>query len=250
MKFCYTSYVKNKTLFLLVLIVVGFSLVIIYFKSNLTSKSNIEQMPSAENLTKIYGSIRKYKLDDITWAESMGLALEGFVLDHINSNEIFLEDFVPIESTSKQNLDSFINKCVELTGTVKSNENIDGYGKTKLMLESVKLTDYSNCTPYWVGDQPPEIKTQTITGVLKRIDRVYPDITYDYTIKLSEPFLDEFSASGNPTMMFEAITSPNSTKTWEQFEQVMGQKVIVEGYWTWGYAESRYFVAENISLVK
>ncbi len=249
MKFCYTFYVKNKTLFLLVLIVVGFSLVIIYLKSNRTSKPTTEQMPAAENLTKIYGSIRKYKLDDITWSESMGLALEGFVLDHINSNGL-LEDFVPIESTSKQNLDSFINKCVELTGTVKTNENIDGYGKTKLMLESVRLTNYSNCTPYWGGERPPEIKTQTITGVLKRIDRVYPDITYDYTVKLAEPFLDEFSASGIPTMKYEAITSPNSNKIWEQFEQVMGQKVIVEGYWTWGYAESRYFVAENISLVK
>lgn len=172
-----------------------------------------------------------------------------------------------LESDNKP-LKSLLGKCVTVTGTVpdkwkdvKSNDykmgNSYTYGGLALNLDNIRLESYLKCKPYPEnpvrtvdGGKTKGSVTQALNplkGSFKYAQRLAPDIGYDYTFDLDEPFADKFTSSGKPAFVTQTPAIPKDNLTWMILEDNIGEKLSVEGEMAWGYAESKYFDISKVN---
>lgn len=253
----YTSIVRNIKVILLAIVLLAILIpaLIYFYKTRISVKKGsgakiTTTVKKAQGETRFFGALRSYEITDDLWSESMGIEKTGFVLEQIRTESpIEIETMIPIENALGLDLASLANKCVEIQGNIKSNNNIDGYGKTIIEIKNIEISSYGNCKEYPSQEYAEDLKRETISGHLERITRNYPDITYDYILKLNKPYIDKYSASGIDTPVYEILITPKDNGIWEQFESMINQEVEIQGFWSWGFAESRYIVVENIVTV-
>jgi len=88
---------------------------------------------------------------------------------------------------------------------------------------------------------------EQITGVVERISRPAPDITYDYALKLSNPYIDEIEDGMGNTQHTKIILFDEEDIFKDRLESCLSQKTTVSGSIEWGYAESRVWHMTGIN---
>lgn len=151
-----------------------------------------------------------------------------------------------------------VGKCVEIKGGVPVENNlvisghtVNGqytYKRFVLKPSEIKVLDRQSCVVYQPAPESyKDKKLVKYVGTLKRFARPAPDIGYDYQIVLTEPVADKETASGLEQLVGFYIVVPGSDAVWEQIENNIGKGVEVEGYMTWGYAESKYLLVTKVT---
>jgi len=143
--------------------------------------------------------------------------------------------------------DELLGKCVRVTGMIPEqwkNKNKDtAYNRLPLILANIEKVDNSNCNPY-PQTQPVAYSDQeklVLPGTVIHGKRPAPDIGYDYQLKLTEPFIDQFSSTGSRELVSLIDVIPTNNDLWVELENNINREITLEGYMVWGYAETRYF---------
>lgn len=225
---------------------------------------NIPLLEIEENQFTLVGVIRTSGVTDqmaTTWSISKpiyqitnlkikpnysGIEFDGAYL--VNSNipmEKYLGRCVQLKVGMQDLSKPFINKDYTVNGEYT-------YKNLLLYPLNVQPLVYSLalCNPY--GDKQPteekkkSMQGKTFTGTMGKITRPAPGIGYDYELILDVPYTDPLDASGLSARKNSLIVVPSTNKIWEEIERNMGRRVIVNGYATWGYAESRYLLVTSV----
>ena len=158
-----------------------------------------------------------------------------------------------------------IGKCVELDTKIAETDNladpsytINGqYTYKRIVVNPIKMKilNRKECSVYTTNDDAlanqNDQNKRTLTGKIARFQRPAPDIGYDYQVILKEPITDNNNASGLPQIVNSYLISPVSDEIWELIEQEIekdSDSTVIEGYDTWGYAESKYIIVTAINL--
>lgn len=158
---------------------------------------------------------------------------------------------------------TYEGKCVTVSGTLKSGWDslatqtpsfeLNGqftYNRLALLPTSLRLLDMSACDPYSAGtigysDDPTN--KRSYTGKIRRSIRPAPDIGYDYELELAVPVDEDYGASGLPQKTSRVTLVPVSSEAWQAMEGKIDVTGNVEGYKSWGYAESQFLA---VTMVK
>jgi hypothetical protein len=103
------------------------------------------------------------------------------------------------------------------------------------------------CSPYYGSGEPANATYVTLSGLLKRFERPAPDIDYDYTLALDEPYLDENNATGLNMYVKNYVVIPSTSALWLKLEGNIDKHVTLDGYFSWGFAESKYFTVTGVT---
>ncbi len=151
--------------------------------------------------------------------------------------------------TKDDNFQSFEGKCVHafLSETKESSLAPDTYNRITVSAVEMTVVDFENCTPYQnsIDETLESSQSVNLNGVIARSTRQTPDIGYDYVINTTVPFID--SLSEKSSFSNSVIIHPSNNLIWVHMESTLGQKVNIQGYPLWGYAESRYILVTAIN---
>jgi len=86
----------------------------------------------------------------------------------------------------------------------------------------------------------PALQTLTFTGIIESMTRPAPDISYDYALRLDEPYLNKLSARGEDTLETSLVLIGDTPDLQNQIASNIGNHVSVTATLEWGYAESQY----------
>jgi hypothetical protein len=167
-----------------------------------------------------------------------------------------------------EDIAKYLGSCVRVYGDIKkgwenlakNNYEFNGvwsYYRSALVLDKIEETDMTNC----VNDFDVRVEDSTqletmkseykkLTGVLKFADnRPAPDIAYDYTLQLSNPFYDSLNPVGESYLKRQLDVLESTNDITMSFLDNIGKKVEVEGYMGWGYNETRDFTVYSIKPI-
>lgn len=160
-------------------------------------------------------------------------------------------------------LASYLGKCVKAsysslldTEISQNNEETYFYDRIPVEIFGIEQIEYNECNPYQkvVTDVYNEDQSNYLVerGVLNRISRLAPDINYDYELILDTPCIGCYpSARGDGEEIKSITILPSSNDHWEFIEKYFtsggNKSVSLSGLGRWGYAETWYFLVENIS---
>ena len=155
-----------------------------------------------------------------------------------------------------------IGRCIELDGRIAETNNladpsymVNGqytYSRIVLNPKSITILDRSECYGIY-NDSSLNKNSDTyrkLQGKIARFQRPAPDIGYDYQVILKEPITDNNNTSGLPQIVNSYLISPVSDEIWNLLEQEIekdSKSTVIEGYDTWGYAESKYIIVIAIN---
>jgi hypothetical protein len=210
----------------------------------------------AEDLVTLIGVVQSSGLRD---EELRSLNLQGvrYQLAEVNANDYNVSGAFLVNG----NLSQLVGKCVRVQGDFvegwegvnmdsSSISGVFAYGRTALNVISTERLNYDNCTIY-EEVEPFDMQfhqRRQFIGTVDRVERPAPDIGYDYVINLNEPFEDPLDAAGPGIARDTLVIMPGSNSIWRTIEESMGAQVLLEGFMTWGYAETRHFVIESLTL--
>lgn len=190
---------------------------------------------------------------------ALGLDFSTYQVERDVANSDQAASFNGIYLATEQVDPSLLGKCVKVVGDVKkgwekipTDLTLNGqytYNRVAYLSTGIQEVDSSMCNPYQkeievtlAGD-----KKLSFSGVLQRFSRPVPDIGYDYEIKLDESYDDPFDASGLTQKKDTIVLIPATNALWQQVEENMNKKIIVEGFMRWGFAESRFLEATSLN---
>lgn len=175
-----------------------------------------------------------------------------------NYDGAFIEKF-----SENLELANYLGKCVKVsyspllnTEIPLNNEETYLYNRIPVEIFGIEQLEYDECNPYQkvVTDVYNEDQSNYLLerGVLSRISRPAPDINYDYELILDIPCIGCYpNARGDGEEIKSITILPSSNDQWEFIEKYFtsgGSKSIsLTGLGRWGYAETWYFLVENIS---
>ena len=152
---------------------------------------------------------------------------------------------------------NYLGKCVKIEGrlvpgweelTQNSEKNSQfTYGNLAIIPENIIPVEMIKCDPYEERIQGEKnLDLATFSGTLKHRVRPAPDIGYDYLLFLNEEYLDTSSSTGSPELLEQIDITPFSNNIWIEIQEKIDQKVTLEGYYLWGYAESKYMEVHSV----
>ena len=153
-----------------------------------------------------------------------------------------------------------LGQCVKISGQVKpdwegiQNNNLvinqqTTYERGAFLATKIEQIPYPDCNFETFPIRPEtQMSTITLIGTLEHSTRPAPDIGYDYRLVLEEIFPDPIDPDIKPGGYQEIDIIPNGLKI-STIESLIGKKVSVKGSFEWGYAETRFFNATQISPV-
>ncbi len=151
----------------------------------------------------------------------------------------------------------YLGKCVKVEGKLLPQWNLilEGFQKNTqysyknsvLVPERITPIDMKQCKPYreeFVGIN--NMVLATFSGILKHSVRLSYDIGYDYKLILDDDYLNKDFSFGEPTYLKEINVTPFNDEVWMEFEKNIGKNVVLEGYYLWGYAETKYLLVHTL----
>ncbi len=222
-----------------------------------TSPDTPEQMT---NLLYVTGVLRDSGLS-AEEQERLGIPARYQVTDFDSSSFGPSDGFFLLENDSSDTISTdLVGRCITVAGTMiltEAGTNFsDTYNRGQLEVKSIAETDQNNCSPYKTtkSDSPEPKQTASFDGFLRQNTRPAADIGYDYQLELANPIQDNdgsFGASGLPQRIKRINILPADNAMWRQIQLRLSETdptmVTVQGYWEWGYAESRVFHIEKLS---
>lgn len=223
----------------------------------INSKDNNDEKEVAEDIgkDKFYGELQTtgFTESDISWYNLEDGEYQLTYLGEIDSDKIADYEIVTRVFIEPQgeDIDRYWGKCVSISGDLQ--EEVGGllkkvgYGNDIPVfdLKKIEEVDESKCSKvYSVEPIGTEKFDGSISGELTRSVRPAYDISYDFELKLTEPSLE---LSGGSGLLTESIYVSPISSVADEFTNSLDKKVKLEGYLTWGYAESRHFVVTKIS---
>ncbi|MDP3998337.1 MAG: hypothetical protein Q8P89_01835 [bacterium] len=154
--------------------------------------------------------------------------------------------------SSDKTIGTLLGKCVQITGTEptewKNKVKGDSYLRTALIPNTINPLDNSKCNPYsaTVTENVSGAENLILRGIVNNSNRPAPDISYDYQVKLSKPFLDKYNSSGSPQQVNMVDAIPSTNNVWIELTNNINKEVEIQGYMQWGYSESKYFSITSI----
>lgn len=189
--------------------------------------------------------------------QALGLSYANYQIISLKKNNLKTPQYKYFLEGNDLFSSNYLGKCVKVEGRILPGwDDIEGdnqknnqytYGNLAITPENLSPVDMSECDPYSeVHGSEKYFETATFSGVLKHGVRPAPDIGYDYILTLDEEYLDEKSALGYPTYLTLIDVSPFNNAVWMDFEENIGRRVTLEGYYVWGLAESKYLETHSI----
>lgn len=224
--------------------------------SNTTAPSSTPvREPSSQKITGYLFDGGLYpELEQIT-----GLPADTFQISNLfsGSSSAGITENIPgyYLSGNTKDLSQYLGQCISVYGLVKPGwEKGSGNVSNALGLGIFQVENYSSSADcpdlYRESNIEPTNMTASFTGTLSFAHRPSPDIAYDYELNLDTPYLDKFNPSGNDQLTSKIVVSPNDVLVWRKLQNIMTskpqQKVKVTGFFTWGFAESQFFVIQTI----
>jgi len=162
-------------------------------------------------------------------------------------------------------LRKYLGKCVDVMGKIEDGwqdlennkyeiNNQYTYGRSAMIVSKIDITQYNNCyvgndiVPTLPEDPDYEQVRQTFRGTIGFSKRPAPDIDYDLELLLEKPYLDQENATGQSIWTNRIDIAAASEELLLNMLGNIGKKVEVEGYWQWGYAESRFFRVDKMVI--
>jgi hypothetical protein len=148
-------------------------------------------------------------------------------------------------------------KCVKIEGTLVSGWGDIGsdyqkngqftYGNLAVLPEYILPMKMTDCSAYKETTGAEKyFDLISFSGILKHGIRPAPDIGYDYILELDEEYLDSSSSAGYPVYLKQIDVIPLNDGVWIEIEENIDKQVTLEGYYLWGYAESKYLEVHSI----
>lgn len=152
---------------------------------------------------------------------------------------------------------NYLGKCVKIEGKLLTEwEDVDSgfvvndqftYGNLAIIPENIKPQDMTECEPYDFFEQKRnDFELLSFSGVLQYAKRPAPNVSCDYQLILDEEYVDNQNSTGRPLALNQIDVVPGSNKEWLDFEEKIGRRVTLSGYYLWGYSESKYLEVNSI----
>ena len=222
-----------------------------------TSPDAPEQMT---NLLYVTGVLRDSGLSQEE-QERLGIPARYQVTDFDSSSFGPRDGFFLLTTADSTNISGeLLGRCVTVAGTMMPTEAgtnfSDTYNRGQLQINSITETDQLNCSPYQKLAPATEPRvTGSYAGYLRHNPRPAADVGYDYQLELAEPINDvdgAFGASGLPQQVSRITVMPADNTIWRTLQPLLADSpptvVTAQGYWEWGYAESRVFHIEKLTV--
>lgn len=182
----------------------------------------------------------------------LNLRVSDFELTHFTSenNTLGIDPQIMFIEDTNFDYQAFVGKCVRAKIKILEYPNYsvrDAYMGIPVNITSLSFANnQSACKYYSQKGDPINAEYLTLSGTLKRLERPSPDVDYDYTLTLDEPYLDTNNAAGLNMYVKNIVIMPGSNSLWLDVENNIGKHVKIVGYFSWGFAESKYFRVTSI----
>ncbi len=151
--------------------------------------------------------------------------------------------------SGNDSLQSWIGRCTGVKGEMlkgwKGVETINGqfaYNRGAIKVTEIKVIPFDSCSRPEVPEQDRIIAgtRKLYKGTAERMQRPAPDIAYDYSFRLSEPFRDEFNQTEPNKLITELPLEVYAPEVLNEIEKSIrtGTELLLEAVFVHGYAES------------
>lgn len=151
----------------------------------------------------------------------------------------------------------YLGKCVKVEGrlvpewekTLQDFMKNDqySYGNLAMIPENITPTEMKKCSPYKGASMAlHDFAASSFSGVIRYQTRPAPDIGYDYMLFSDEGFVDPDLTGSDSARLDHIDLTPFNNEIWIKFEDNIGKSVTLEGFYLWGYSESKYLEVHSL----
>ena len=217
------------------------------YKPDTPNRPNIVVPKQEPAGVSVIGIVRSNGLS-IVDKDELGLPTSDFqIIDSINNKSFFLV------ASEDLTLEKAIGKCVMVSGSYMPGWGQgtlqNSYARSALVADTFTITDLRSCEDpsYQPMPVPEEAAIIELTGIVQRIARPSPEVSYDYVLDLTFEYIDEFSASGIPTKLDSIAIVPVDFNSYIGIESAVDTETTMTGYMEYGLAESKHFKVISVN---